>query len=58
MDRRPFLRGVLACLAGLLLTAAAQAQAFRTYLSFTGVDNPTCGVATPQVGLSTPVNER
>ncbi len=47
MDRRPFLRGVLACLAGLLLTAGAQAQAFRTYLSGSGNDANPCSLVAP-----------
>ncbi len=47
MDRRPFLRGVLACLAGLLLTAGAQAQSFRAYLSGSGNDGNPCSLVAP-----------
>lgn len=47
MNHRQFLRGLFACAAGLLLSGAAQAQAFRTYLSPTGVDGPACGLAAP-----------
>ncbi len=47
MNHRPFLRGVLTLLVGLLFTAAAQAQAFRTYLSGSGNDANPCTLVAP-----------
>ena len=47
MNHRIVLRGIFALGLSLLLSAAAQAQAFRTYLSGSGNDANPCSLVAP-----------
>src|SRR5512140_2978106 len=47
MNQRVVLRGIFALAFSLLLSAGAQAQAFRTYVSGAGIDNVNCSLVAP-----------